>query len=107
MTKVIVTEIHERLMLHYMLLTRQMAKLSDSLLHVVRLDSRATGEKKELLFKGYRAYAQTELSDVICQVKKICHDLGLSWIETERMGDERDKEKGAEFAKRYPNEPWI
>lgn len=46
MTKVIVTEIHEKLMLHYMLLTRQMAKLSDSLLHIIRLDSRATGEKK-------------------------------------------------------------
>ncbi len=107
MTKVIVTEIHEKIMLHYMLLTRQMAKLSDSLLHIIRLDSRATGEKKISLFNGYRAYAQTELSDVICQVKKICDDLGLSYRETEKLGDERDKEKGEEFFKRYPNEPWI
>ena len=107
MTKVIITEIHEKLMLHYMLLTRQMAKLSDSLLHIVRLDSRAEGDKKKILFNGYRAYAQTELSDVICQVKKICSDLGLSYEETERMGDARDREKGAEFLKKYPNEPWI
>jgi hypothetical protein len=32
MTRVIVTGIHEKLMLHYILLTRQIAKLSDSLL---------------------------------------------------------------------------
>lgn len=107
MPKVITTELHEKLMLHYMLLTRQMAKLSDSLLHIIRLDSRATGEKKKSLFNGYRAYAQTELADTICQVKKICEDLGLSYKETEKMGDERDKEKGVEFFRRYPNEPWI
>ena len=61
----------------------------------------------KLLFKGYRAYAQTELADVICQVKKICEDLELSYEETEKMSDERDKEKGMGFLKKYPNEPWI
>ena len=61
----------------------------------------------KLLFKGYRAYAQTELADVICQVKKICEDLGLSYEKVDALEDVRDKEKEEEFLKKYPNEPWI
>ena len=106
MPKVIVTDMHERLMLHYMLLTRQMTKLSDCLLHIIRLDFRATGEEKKSLFNGYRAYARTELADVICQVKKICEDLGLSYEKVDALEDVRDKEKEEEFLKKYPNIIW-
>lgn len=106
-TKVITTETHEKLMLHQLLLTRQLSKLTDSLLHIVRLDARATGEKRKAMFNGYRAFAQTELADIIAQVKKICDVLDISYKETEIMGDLRDKEKAVEFLKKYPHEPWI
>jgi hypothetical protein len=106
-TKVITTQRHERIMLHYMLLTKQMTKLSDTLLHIVRLNKRATGEKRKVLFNGFRAYAQTELADVIMQVRRLCDILGLSYEDTQRMSLTRDQEKKEGFRRKYPNEPWI
>ena len=106
MTKIIKTELHEKLVLYYMLLTRQMTKLSDCFFHIIRLDFKSEKERKEL-FIGYRVYAQSELADAICLIKKICEILGISYIETERLGDKREKEKREEFLKRYPNEPWT
>jgi hypothetical protein len=58
--KIIKTERQEQLALHYMLLTRQLTKMSDALLHVIR------GEDE----LGYRAFAQTELADAIVQCEK-------------------------------------
>jgi len=106
MTKMIKTELHEKLALYYMLLTRQMTKLSDCFFHIIRLDFKLDKEREEL-FVGYRAYAQSELADAICLIKKICGILGVSYIETENLGDKREKEKREEFLKRYPNEPWT
>ena len=105
--RIIKTELHESLIFHYMLLTRQLTKLSDCFHHIIRLDFRVSGYEKEELFFGYKVYAQSELADAICQIKKICQALEISYTATEKIGDERDKEKEAEFAKRYPNEPWV
>jgi len=106
--ELIFTELHEALFLHYIMLTRQLAKLSDSLLHIVRLHNRAKdAQQKKALFEGYRRYAQTELADSNLQIKQLCRHLDLSFEETVKMGDERDKEKKAEFQKKYPNESWI
>lgn len=105
-TRMIKSDFHERLALYYMLLTRQMTKLSDCFFHMIRLDFKPEEERKEL-FIGYRAYVQSELADVIRLVKNICFILGISYIETESMGNKRDKEKREEFIKKYPNEPWV
>lgn len=105
MPKVIFTERDELLALHYMLLTRQMTRLSDCLLHIIRLHTQGDDDGK--LFKGYRGYAQTELADVIHHVKKFCEILGISFDETVHMAYERDKEKREEFLRKHPGEYWI
>jgi len=108
MPKLIFTEIHEGLMLHYMMLTRQITGLCDCLLHIIRLHTRVKDQAEfTKLFNGYRAYTQSELADVICQTKKLCQILKISFEETIVLGDERDKEKRAEFKKRYPDDSWI
>lgn len=84
----------------------RMTKLSDCFFHIMRLDFKPKEEREEL-FIGYRIYVQSELADVICLVKKICGILGLSYIETENLGDIRNREKRVQFLKRYPNEPWT
>jgi len=106
MTRMIISNFHERLALYYMLLTRQLTKLSDCFFHIIRLDFKPEEERGEL-FIGYRIYVQSELADVIRLVKSICLILGISYIETENLGDKREKEKKEEFLKRYPNEPWM
>ena len=106
MPRMIISNFHERLALYYMLLTRQLTKLSNCFFHIMRLDFKPEKEREEL-FIGYRNYVQSELADAICLIKKICEILGISYIETENLGDKREKEKREEFLKRYPNEPWI
>jgi len=108
MPRFIFTDLHEKLIMHYMMLTRQETKLSDSLLHLIRLHTRVKTEKEmKVLFEGYKRYAQTELADSIFQIEKLCECLGLSFEETISMGKIRDKEKRQEFGKRYPNDSWI
>jgi NTP pyrophosphatase (non-canonical NTP hydrolase) len=108
MAKLIFTDLHEMVMLHYLMLTRQITSLADCLLHIIRLYTRAKDRAEyQILFNGYRGYAQTELADVICQVKRICEILGLSFEETCKMGDRRYSEKMEEFKKRYPEDEWI
>jgi hypothetical protein len=101
-TRVITRAKDERLLLHYMLLVRQIAKLSDSLLHLIR--SKRVDKARE---NGYKRYAQTELSDIIMQVKKICDILELSHCETIDMGVIRYQEKEEEFTKKFPGEVWL
>jgi len=95
--KVIKTGRQEQLVLHYMLLTRQLTKMSDALLHVIR------GEDE----LGYRAFAQTELSDAIRQCEKLSSVLGVDFQETLQMGRDRDAEKEAEWRKMHPGGLWI
>jgi hypothetical protein len=97
----------ERLVLHYMLLTRQMTKLSDCLLHIIRLQTQKNGKHKGVDYKGYRSYAQSELSDVLLQTKKLCDILGLDFIETYLMGIKRDEEKKKEYLESHPEDVWI
>lgn len=107
MPKVIFTEEHEALMLHYNLLVRQLARLSDAILHIIRLHTRATPENYQGLRNGYKAFAQTEIADIIHQSKKILEIFDLSFEETFQMGQARYEEKKREFIKRYPNDEWI
>jgi len=103
--RVIVNRFHERIFLHYALLTRQMAKLSDSLLHIVRERVRSNDDPRRV--GAYAAYAQTELADIAQEVREICSVLGLSFTETVEMGSRRKREKQEEFERKYPNEPFI
>jgi hypothetical protein len=109
MPKLILTEEHEALVLHYMLLARQLNGLSGCLLHIIRMHTRAEqgGEKQRQLLKGYCLHAQADLADLIFQTKKICEILGLDFTETVKMGDARHEEKKREFVKRHPNDEWI
>jgi hypothetical protein len=109
MPKVIFTEIHEAIVLHYIILVRQLARLSDSLLHIIRMHTRVEqgSVKATQCFKGYSAHAQTEIADILCQSKKICEILGLDFNETMEMGDTRYEEKMKEFLAKYPKDNWI
>ncbi len=103
--RVIVTQRHEALVIHYMLLTQAITRLADSLFHIIRLHRRRRYGRSR--FQGDEADVQAELADVICQVKQICKILGLSFETTEQLGDVREKERRDLFLKKHPNEPWI
>src|SRR3990172_11983076 len=105
MPKMIVTDLDEQLAVCYMMATRQLTKLSDTFFHIFRLRTRKTQNTDKHL-SGYRAYAQTEISDIITQLKNICSVLNISWEETVKMAEIRDKEKQTEFKRKYPNDPW-
>ena len=106
MPKMIVTDLHEKLVTYFMMATRQLTKLSDTFFHIIRLHTREPHNSANHL-NGYRAYAQTEIADIITQLKKMCLALNLSFNETCEMADKRDKEKEAEFKRKYPNDPWV
>jgi hypothetical protein len=99
----------EQLVFHYMMLTRQMTRLSDCIIHIIRLNTQETGThgSKNLDFRGYRAYLQTEISDVLVQAGKILEALDLPFQETLAMGITRDLEKQEEYLKQHPNDKWI
>jgi hypothetical protein len=103
--KIIKKERDEKLLLCYVLMTRQITKLSDCIMHIVRLDS----NKKDTvnIFNGYKAYIQTELSDIITQIKRMCLILNISFEETVEMANLRDIEKKEEFLKKFPEEHWV
>jgi len=107
--KIIKNERDEQLLIHYMMLTRQMTRLSDCFMHIIRLSTQESGRhgSKDLDYKGYKAYAQTELSDILCQVEKLCKILGLNFNETLMMGFKRDKEKEEEYLEKHPSDEWI
>ncbi len=106
MPKMIVTDFHEKLVIYFMMATRQLTKLSDTFFHIIRLYTRESHNAENHL-NGYRAYAQTEIADIITQLKKMCLALNISFDKTCEMADKRDKEKEAEFKRKYPNDPWV
>jgi len=105
MAKMIFTERDEALAVLYMLLTRQMTRLADCFQHTFRLHKRGDSDGK--LFRGYKAYAQSELADALWLIKRICDVLGVDFNETIELGVLRDKEKREEFLRRYPGEEWV
>jgi hypothetical protein len=105
--RIVKTPRDELLMLHYMLMTRQMTKLSDSLLHIVRLANQPDHTHKGKDYAGYKAYAQSELADILIQVEKMCNLLGVDFQETVRMGRSRDREKKSEYLAEHPHDHWV
>lgn len=107
--KFIFNERDEQLVVHYIMLTRQLTRLADCIFHIIRLATQLDGRhgSADLDFRGYKAYAQTEIADVICQAKRLCDILELNFGETVKMGDIRDEEKKAEYLKNHPNDKWV
>jgi len=107
--KIILTERDESLMVHYMMLTRQITHLADCLFHIVRIATQkdATHGSLHLDYRGWRAYSQSELADVIMQIKKLCDILELDFIDTYLMGMKRDREKKEDYEKTHPNDKWV
>lgn len=97
----------EKLILQYLLLTRQITSLADCVQHIIRLGNKPDDETRRLLYKGYIAHAQTELADVYAQFVKMCDLLDLPVQDTEEMGLVRQEEKREEYLKRNPNDVWI
>ena len=97
----------EALIVHYMMLTRQMTKLSDCITHIMRLHTQPDGKHKGMDYAGYRVYAQSELADALVQTRKLCDILDLDFVETYCMGMVRDREKKAEYLETHPNDEWI
>jgi hypothetical protein len=99
----------EQLVFHYIMLTRQITHLSDCLIHIIRLPTQDNGThgSQNLDYKGYRAYIQTEIADVLMQSAKILETLDLPFQETLVMGITRDLEKQEEYKRKHPNDKWI
>lgn len=97
----------EKLMLQYLLLTRQITSLADSIQHIIRLGNKPSNETNRLKYKGYVAFAQSELSDIYAQYTKLCILLGIDIEETNKMGIQRQAEKMVEYLKKYPEDVWI
>jgi hypothetical protein len=99
----------EHLLFHYMMLTRQMTKLADCFTHIIRVSSQISGKhgSAQLDYKGWVAYSQSEISDLLAQTKKLCDILGIDFVETYIMGMKRDAEKREEYLKTHPGDEWI
>ena len=97
----------EKLLLQYLLLTRQITSLADSVQHIIRLGNKPDSVENRLKHKGYMAFAQSELSDVYAQFVKICDLLEIDIQETVEMGLKRQEEKKKEYLQRNPNDVWI
>jgi hypothetical protein len=99
----------ESIMVHYMMLTRQITHLADCLFHIVRLHTQKDGThgSKKLDYRGWRAYSQSEIADVIIQTEKLCKILDLDFMATYEMGKERDKEKREMYEQLHPGDKWV
>jgi len=101
------SERDERLMLQYLLLTRQITSLADCVQHIIRLGNKPDNETNRLKYKGYVIFAQTELSDIYAQYVKLCNLLDIDVEETQEMGIQRQAEKMLEYLKKNPEDVWI
>lgn len=99
----------EHLLFHYMMLTRQMTKLADCFTHIIRISTQLDGKhgSAQLDYRGWVAYSQSEISDMLAQTKKLCDILGIDFVETYIMGLKRDVEKREEYLKTHPDDEWI
>lgn len=95
--KILKTEEDEMLVFKTLMLNRQTTSTITCILHIIRRHQK----------EGYKHYIATEFSDIIHQIKEISVILGIDYYGLEKLGDERSKEKEAEFKKRYPKEKWI
>lgn len=107
--RIILTRRDEDIMVHYLMLTRQVTHLADCLFHIVRLTTQVSGThgSKKLDYKGWRAYAQSEISDVLVQVRRICDILEIDFVETYCMGVKRDEEKRKVYEELHPGDKWV
>jgi hypothetical protein len=106
---IILNKRDEAIMVHYMMLTRQITHLADCLFHIVRLETQPDGThgSAKLNYRGYRAYSQSEISDAIVQMKKLCDILDLDFIDTYLMGMKRDDEKKKNYLETHPGDKWV
>ena len=100
---------HKKLLLNYALLTRQLAKLSDCIFHIIRVEEKEKKDhqNKDGLVTGYTIYAQSELSDALAQIEQMCICLELDFNKTLSMGRIRYIEKAKSFKEKNPGEEWI
>jgi len=103
----IFNERDEKLLLQYLLLTRQITGLADCFQHIIRLGNKPDNETTRQKFRAYILFSQTELSDTIAQVEKLCDLLGLDFNETIEMGRKRQEEKKQDYLKRNPKDVWT
>lgn len=93
--------LHEALLVHVNMLSRQVAGLSVCIFDYIRapLLNRPT--------YPYALFAKTELADLICHTQILCGLLGVDFEETVKLGQERREEKQAEYERRHPGVPFI
>lgn len=88
---------YSKLVLLFFLLIRQMGGIADCLRKMPEDTSEA----------GWRAYIQSELSDILTLTRRCCELLELDYKEVEALGLQRDAEKKAEYLKRHPSAWWV
>ena len=97
----------EKLLLQYLLLTRQITALSDCIQHIIRLGNKKDDYINHQKYLGYVYYSMTELSDIYCQFHKMCELLGLDVEQTIKLGWARQEEKKKAYLKKNPDDTWI
>jgi len=99
----------ENLLFHYMMLTRQMTKLADCFTHIIRTSTQIDRKHgfAHLDYRGWVVYSQSEISDLLVQIQKLCDVLEIDFNETYAMGIKRDAEKKEEYLEKHPNDEWI
>ena len=107
--EVILNRRDESIMVHYMMLTRQITHLADCLFHIVRLTTQKDGThgSKHLDYRGWRAYSQSELADALVQIRKLCDILDLDFVDTYSLGLKRDEEKQRMYEATHPGDKWV
>lgn len=100
----------EDMILQFMFLQNQISTLGHCINHILWLKKKqglSEEEDRDALFRGYRAHASSELSDIIRQTRKLCDTLGLDYREVYVMADLREAEKRLEYEQKNPEKKWV
>jgi len=102
--KPIITPKEEALVMHFLVLVRQMAELASSIEGILK--SKDAEEAKR--WKGYNSELKASLADSVYQIKRICQILKIDLLcELIPLGEERNRQKREEYLRKHPDGTWY
>lgn len=94
----------EALIMHFLVLVRQMAELSSSIEGILKSEDKEETER----WRGYRSELKISLADSVCQIRRLCQTLKIDLLcELVPLGEERNQMKREEYRRKYPDGAWY
>ncbi len=91
------------LLMHFLVLVRQMGELASSIEGV-----KAEDKEEMERWRGYNSEFKISLADAVYQIKRICQILKIDLLcELLPLGEERNQMKREEFLRKHPDGVWY